>query len=301
MQVFIAIKCLLQKEAMVHRKDTEFRNTGLERSEVLAKDLEWFRQQGHAIPEPLNPGVTYARYLEELSEKDPQAFICHFYNTYFAHSAGGRMIGRKISPLEVVAKNFEKNNVSGEMTDLELQLKNDEAVLANILQKSLKGKRYLIVLDDMWKSEAWDALRLYFPSENKGSGILSMTRNTEVARNAGTENLSLQMDLMGPDESWNLFKSIAFANEPLPSEFETIGKQIAEKYHGLPLTIAVIAGLLKSKRDIEDSEYVAKDVKAFFTNDPDKQCSHVLGLSYDHLTSDLKARLLHFGKTVRYQ
>ncbi|KAF3652728.1 Heme oxygenase 1, chloroplastic [Capsicum annuum] len=78
-------------------RDAEFRNTGLERSEVLAKDLEWFRQQGHAIPEPSTPDVSYARYLEELSEKDPRAFICHFYNTYFAHSSGGRMIGRKVS------------------------------------------------------------------------------------------------------------------------------------------------------------------------------------------------------------
>lgn len=77
--------------------DAEFRNTGLERSECLAKDLEWFKQQGHSIPEPSSPGVSYAQYLEELSEKDPQAFICHFYNTYFAHSAGGRMIGRKVS------------------------------------------------------------------------------------------------------------------------------------------------------------------------------------------------------------
>ncbi|KAM3321301.1 hypothetical protein P3S67_008503 [Capsicum chacoense] len=48
---------------------------GLERSEILAKDLEWFRQQGHAIREPSTPGVSYTRYLEELSEKDPQAFI----------------------------------------------------------------------------------------------------------------------------------------------------------------------------------------------------------------------------------
>ncbi|PHT52046.1 hypothetical protein CQW23_06508 [Capsicum baccatum] len=119
---------------------------------------------------------------------------------------------------------------------------NDEAVLANILQKSLKGKRYLVVLDDMWKSEAWDAVRLCFPSENKGSGILLTTCNTEVARNA-------------------------------------------EKFHGLPLTIAVIDGLLKSKKEIEDLENVAKYVEAFFTNDPDKQCSHVLGLSYDHLNN----------------
>ncbi|PHT67184.1 hypothetical protein T459_26671 [Capsicum annuum] len=121
-----------------------------------------------------------------------------------------------------------------------------------MLQKSLKGKRYLIVLDDMWKSEAWDAVRLCFPSENKGSGILLTTRNTDVAHDAGTKNLSLQMDLMCPDESWNLFKSVAFANEALPSEFETIGKQIADECHGLPLTIAVVAGLLKSKRAIEN-------------------------------------------------
>ncbi|XP_022731610.1 heme oxygenase 1, chloroplastic isoform X2 [Durio zibethinus] len=74
----------------------EFRNTGLERSEKLAKDLQWFKEQGYAIPEPSSPGVTYAVYLKELSEKDPQAFICHFYNIYFAHSAGGRMIGKKL-------------------------------------------------------------------------------------------------------------------------------------------------------------------------------------------------------------
>ncbi|PHT32430.1 hypothetical protein CQW23_28767 [Capsicum baccatum] len=172
---------------------------------------------------------------------------------------------------------------------------NDEAELANMLQKSLKGKRYLIVLDDMWKTEAWDTMRLCFPSENKGSVILLTTRNIEVARDAGTENLSLQMDLMGPDESWNLFKSVAFANEALPSEFETIGKQIAEKCHGLPLSIVVVAGLLKSKRAIEDWENVAKDVKSFVTNDADERCSHVLRLSYNHLTSNLKTCLLHFG------
>ncbi|KAM3383329.1 hypothetical protein P3S68_008904 [Capsicum galapagoense] len=156
------------------------------------------------------------------------------------------------------------------------------------LQKSLKDKRYLIVLDDIWKSEAWDAVRICFPSENKGSGILLTTRNTEVARCAGTENLSLRMGFMDLDDSWNLFKITVFANEALPYEFETVGKQIADECHGLPLTIVVVAGLLKSKRAIEDWGSVAKDVKSFVTNDPEERCSRVLGLSYDHLTSDLK-------------
>ena len=80
-----------------HPSYAEFRNTGLERSASLAEDLEWFKEQGYTIPEPSSPGLTYAQYLKELSVKDPQAFICHFYNIYFAHSAGGRMIGKKVA------------------------------------------------------------------------------------------------------------------------------------------------------------------------------------------------------------
>ncbi|KAK4344376.1 hypothetical protein RND71_037470 [Anisodus tanguticus] len=173
----------------------------------------------------------------------------------------------------------------------------DEAELADMLQKRLKSRRYLIVLDDMWSGKAWDDVRLCFPNENKGSGILLTTRNTEVASAAGTENLSLQMGVMDLDESWNLFQSIVFSNEEIPSdEFETIGKQIVDKCQGLPLSVVVVAGLLsKSERTIEDWESVAKDVKLFVTNDPDEQCLHVLRLSYNHLTSDLKSCLLYFG------
>ncbi|GJY58789.1 heme oxygenase 1, chloroplastic-like protein [Tanacetum coccineum] len=41
----------------------------------------------NSIPEPLSPGIDSCLYIEELSKKGPQAFICHFYNTYFAHIA----------------------------------------------------------------------------------------------------------------------------------------------------------------------------------------------------------------------
>ncbi|XP_073066943.1 heme oxygenase 1, chloroplastic-like [Primulina eburnea] len=109
----------------------EFRNTGLERSECLAKDLEWFRQQGHIIPEPSSPGVTYAEYLEELSEKDPQAFLCHFYNTYFAHSAGGRMIGRKVAEKILDGKELEFYKWDGDLSQL---LQNVRDKLNNVAQ-----------------------------------------------------------------------------------------------------------------------------------------------------------------------
>ncbi|KAJ8444634.1 hypothetical protein Cgig2_023697 [Carnegiea gigantea] len=75
----------------------ELRNTGLERSESLVKDLEWFKEEGYSIPEASETGLSYSRYLEGLGHNDPYAFITHFYNIYFGHSAGGRMIGKMVS------------------------------------------------------------------------------------------------------------------------------------------------------------------------------------------------------------
>ncbi|KAD1735753.1 hypothetical protein E3N88_42373 [Mikania micrantha] len=96
----------------------EFRNTGLERAESLAKDLAWFKEEGYTIPEPSSPGLNYSAYVEELSKKDPQAFICHFYNTYFAHTAGGRMIGKKVAEKILNGKELEFYKWDGDLSQL---------------------------------------------------------------------------------------------------------------------------------------------------------------------------------------
>lgn len=56
--------------------------------------------QQYKLPAPViqedGPGMTYAKHLQQLAADDPQSFICHYYNFYFAHTAGGRMIGKKV-------------------------------------------------------------------------------------------------------------------------------------------------------------------------------------------------------------
>ena len=44
-----------------------------------------------------SPGTEYAKYLREMSEENLPGFMCHYYNTYFAHTAGGRMIGKAVA------------------------------------------------------------------------------------------------------------------------------------------------------------------------------------------------------------
>ncbi|KAF9613507.1 hypothetical protein IFM89_008354 [Coptis chinensis] len=114
--VYDTLETIVQKA--VYPSYAEFRNTGLERSEKLAKDLEWFKEQGHAIPEPSSTGLSYALYLEDLSEKDPQAFLCHFYNVYFAHSAGGQMIGKKVAEKILNSKELEFYKWDGDLSQL---------------------------------------------------------------------------------------------------------------------------------------------------------------------------------------
>ncbi|KAK3224064.1 hypothetical protein Dsin_011089 [Dipteronia sinensis] len=71
-------------------------NTGLEREGGVSKDLEWFSGQGVVIPEPSTPGVSYAKYLEELAERSAPLFLSHFYNIYFSHIAGGQVIAKQL-------------------------------------------------------------------------------------------------------------------------------------------------------------------------------------------------------------
>ena len=75
-----------------------FQDTRMERSEALKKDLIFLRETFDFLPEDnlVDPKVLeYGNYLMLLVEDDtkfPQ-FLCHYYNLYFAHTAGGMMIG----------------------------------------------------------------------------------------------------------------------------------------------------------------------------------------------------------------
>ena len=123
--------------------------------------------------------------------------------------------------------------------------------LVNDLQKEINGKRYLLVLDDMWNEdlEKWLRLKDILMGGARGSGILLTTRIKIVAEIAQTMQPHL---LKGLDEtqSWSLFKKMAFVEgeEPKSASFENIGKEILKKCGGVPLAIRTIGGLLSLQK-----------------------------------------------------
>ncbi|KAF3774707.1 putative late blight resistance protein-like protein [Nymphaea thermarum] len=83
-----------------------------------------------------------------------------------------------------------KHNTNGVLCKAVLQLSkneinelNEDEMRTNVANK-LKEKRYLVVLDDVWTPEAWDALRGALPDENRGSRGLMTTRDVGVAKHA---------------------------------------------------------------------------------------------------------------------
>ncbi|KAG5569946.1 hypothetical protein H5410_059712, partial [Solanum commersonii] len=88
----------------------------------------------------------------------------------------------------------------------------DDGQLADRLQKSLKGRRYLVVIDDIWTKRAWDDIKLCFPDCNCGRRILLTTQNMEVAEYASSGKPPNQM-LLNFDESWKLLQREVFDNQ----------------------------------------------------------------------------------------
>ncbi|XP_057776504.1 putative late blight resistance protein homolog R1A-10 [Salvia miltiorrhiza] len=166
--------------------------------------------------------------------------------------------------------------------------------LGEQLHKTLFGRRYLIILDDIWSVEAWDKVRRFFPDNGNGSRILLTTRLSDVANDCGSSCFS--KNLLDENESWELFCKKAFQNEDCPSELEEVGKEIVRLCKGLALSIVVIGGSLqKSPRTIGYWKSVAEDIESSPNSKEKEESLDVLFSSYNHLPPHLKPCFLHIG------
>ncbi|KAH0728841.1 hypothetical protein KY290_000026 [Solanum tuberosum] len=167
--------------------------------------------------------------------------------------------------------------------------------LAERVYRSLKGRKYLIVLDDMWSIEAWQHVRRSFPDDHNGSRIVFTTRLVDVASCASSGSPLHQMRFLSVTESWTLLRDKVFGNDSYPPELEKIGRSIGHQCQGLPLAVVAIGGLLsKTSKETSSWENVAEKVGSLMTSDT-MDCLNILSLSYNHLPQYLKTCFLYMG------
>ncbi|XP_030963428.1 putative disease resistance protein RGA4 [Quercus lobata] len=158
----------------------------------------------------------------------------------------------------------------------------------NDLQKEIDGKRFLLVLDDVWNddSEKWDKLKEILLAGARGSRILVTTREEKVAESSKTIETH-RLTGLNDEDSWSLFKQKAFkkGQEPKNSKYKEIGMEIVSKCKGVPLAIKTIGSLLYSKKS-EEEWLSFKNNEFSKVNETNIQ--PILRLSYDHLPPRLK-------------
>uniref|UniRef100_A0A2N9H7W0 NB-ARC domain-containing protein n=1 Tax=Fagus sylvatica TaxID=28930 RepID=A0A2N9H7W0_FAGSY len=185
-------------------------------------------------------------------------------------------------------QNIYKKNGEG------LQDLNDDDLKRGLF-KFLQGKRYLIVLDDIWKTDVWNELKVVFPDNMRGSRILITSRIKEVAAHASPNIPPYFLPFLNKDESWELFSKKVFRGGTCPAELEALGRQIAESCDGLPLAIVVLGGLLANKEKTHRTWSKLTDHVNWYLTQDRSDCLDILALSYNHLPRRLKPCFLYFG------
>ncbi|KAL7114604.1 hypothetical protein ACP275_04G131200 [Erythranthe tilingii] len=170
----------------------------------------------------------------------------------------------------------------------------EDTRLGDKLYKELFGRKYLIVMDDMWDIKAWEIVKRFLPNNNNGSRILVTTRLLKLAEDFGSCS-PYQLNLLDESQSWDLLREKVFVEERCPVELEVIGKSIAKKCRGLPLALVVIGGVLAKSKTEEHWKYVEEDVTSEVNNEDDEFCMKILFLSYIHLPIYLKPCFLYFA------
>nr|ULP54362.1 ZAR1 [Liriodendron chinense] len=172
--------------------------------------------------------------------------------------------------------------------------------LLNKIHQYLLGKRYLIVMDDVWSLEnGWWARLCYGLPKGNGSGIIITTRIEEVARKMGVVKGRIhQPSLLSKELSWLLFSKIAFAGsrgECQYPELEDIGKEMVEKCGGLPLAIKAVGGMMLCKSpSFDEWRRIADNFRDELAENDDSVMAS-LQLSYDELPAHLKSCFLSFS------
>ncbi|XP_027367419.1 disease resistance protein RGA2-like [Abrus precatorius] len=164
--------------------------------------------------------------------------------------------------------------------------------LTNKVINMLRGKKFLLVLDDVWNEnhDKWVELKGLIQIGAKGSKVLVTTRSRSIAAMMNPKpSYSHPLDRLSEVDSVTLFINCAFeeGEQKKYPELLLIGEDIAKKCKGIPLAVRTLGSSLFSKVDTEEWKSV-KESEIWNLPQNDGDILPALKLSYDQLPSYLK-------------
>ncbi|XVE63771.1 hypothetical protein DITRI_Ditri07aG0046600 [Diplodiscus trichospermus] len=180
-------------------------------------------------------------------------------------------------------------------------LEEDDQELAGRLYNFLKENKCLVVLDDIWSTHDWEAIRPGFPMEETNSKMLLTIRNKDVALHIDLRGWLHELQCLTDEDSLKLFQSIAFprsdsADHAIEEKMLELGKDMVKHCAGLPLAVVVLVGILARKYSVNEWITVHENVESYLKKG--RGCwgvSEALALSYDDMPVYLKPCFLYLS------
>ncbi|KAF7126336.1 hypothetical protein RHSIM_Rhsim11G0146700 [Rhododendron simsii] len=187
-----------------------------------------------------------------------------------------------------VSKAFDITNLQSNIAkSLNLRLREDEEekTRASQLSETLsRQKRYVLILDDVWKPFALEKVGIPDPTKSNGCKLVLTTRSLGVCRMMVCT--PVKVNLLTEEEALTLFLTKTVGHDTvLAPEVEEIAAQIAKKCACLPLAVVTLAGSLRRLKGIHEWRNALNEV-INLTNDASDGVSTVieqLKFSYSRL------------------
>ncbi|KAL7617010.1 hypothetical protein Lser_V15G03293 [Lactuca serriola] len=145
------------------------------------------------------------------------------------------------------------------------------------LKERLSGRRFLLVLDDVWNEDQikWDLLKSPLVVGQSGSIILVTTRNMRVASVMDSDE-AYHLKLLSNEDALSLFAQHALGERNFDNHPTLVlhGEGIVKKCGGLPLALKTLGRLLKGNKNGDEwekllnSEILPKDLRLSYYNLP---------------------------------
>ncbi|XP_037410390.1 disease resistance protein Pik-2-like [Triticum dicoccoides] len=243
--------------------------------------------------------------IKLISNKDLQQF--HVFSLWGMGGIGKTTLVRDIYQSQEIGSMFDKRacvtvmhpfNSATLLTSLTMQFGDRNET---DLRSCLAGRRYLLVLDDLWSRVEWDAIKQDLP-DTAGSCIIVTTREENIAKYCSKDERNIyRLNHLGPDDACTLltkkvFKETVNLDEQYP-ELAAQAKQILKKCRGPPLALVTIGGFLANQpKTAFEWRKLNEHISAELEMNPELEIiKAVLMKSYDGLPYHLKACFLYLA------
>ncbi|EYU27487.1 hypothetical protein ABFS82_13G154200 [Erythranthe guttata] len=168
------------------------------------------------------------------------------------------------------------------------------------LHKYLTGKRFIVVLDDIWSQNHWDVIKGGFPDAFRGSRIIVTTRSSDVASVCASSSTHVHiLNCLGWLHALTLFYRKAFQDidGQCPPELKGCSERIVKRCEGLPLAIVAVGSALAHKPRLPNEwEKFHNSLGCEITEDSNLSViSNALLPGYMDLSTNLKSCFLYFS------